>query len=222
VAPANRQHDTRMAIDDLLDEHEQSEKVRTWLKDNGAGLIGGVVLGLGLIAGWQWWQGQQLQGRVQAAERYQSTLDQIHAGKLGPAKASIAALSGSVYATLANLDLAKAQLDAGQPDAAIASLRQVKPDDAALSTIVNQRLARLLIDAGKAGEAVQLLPATSADPVSLQILGDAQAALGHKDAARAAYARALGLLDADAPQRRLVELKLSEVGGVPAQPEAKT
>ena len=48
-----------MAIDDLLDEHEQSEKVRTWLKDNAVGLIGGIALGLALIGGWQWWQKQQ-------------------------------------------------------------------------------------------------------------------------------------------------------------------
>ena len=54
-----------MAIDDLLDEHEQSERVRGWLRQNGAGLIGGVASGLGLIGGWQWWQQHQAaqQGR---------------------------------------------------------------------------------------------------------------------------------------------------------------
>ena len=52
-----------MAIDDLLDEHEQSERVRSWLRSNAAGLIGGVGLGLAGIAGWHWWQGQQ-QGAV--------------------------------------------------------------------------------------------------------------------------------------------------------------
>ena len=31
----------RMAIDDLLDEHEQSERVRTWLRKNGLSIIGG-------------------------------------------------------------------------------------------------------------------------------------------------------------------------------------
>lgn len=44
-----------MAIDDLLDEHEQGERVRTWLRDNAAGLIGGLALGLLLIWGWRWW-----------------------------------------------------------------------------------------------------------------------------------------------------------------------
>ena len=222
MAPANRQHDTRMAIDDLLDEHEQSEKVRTWLKDNGAGLVGGVVLGLALIAGWQWWQGHQQQGRMQAAERYQAVVDQIKGGKLDAAQASITGLSGSLYATMADLELAKALVDAGKRDAAIASLRKANPSDPVLATIVHQRLARLLIDAGKAGDAVRLLPASSTDADTLQILGDAQLALGHEDNARSAYARAIQQLAADATQRRLIELKLSEVGGIPAQPEAKT
>ncbi len=56
----------------------------------------------------------------------------------------------------------------------------------------------------------------------LQTRGDAQFALGHRDDARAAYAQALIHMDVGAPQRRLVELKLSEVGGSTAKPEAKT
>ena len=36
-----------MAIDDLLDEHEQSERVRAWLRNNAAGLIGGVKVTVG-------------------------------------------------------------------------------------------------------------------------------------------------------------------------------
>ena len=48
-----------MAIDELLDEHEQGERVRAWLRENALGIIGGIALGLGLIYGWQWWQRQQ-------------------------------------------------------------------------------------------------------------------------------------------------------------------
>ena len=79
-----------MAIDDLLDEHEQSEKVRTWLQENAVGLIGGVVLGLALIAGWQWWQKQQQSERIQTGERYQSVIDDIQADKLKPAQSQLA------------------------------------------------------------------------------------------------------------------------------------
>jgi len=210
-----------MAIDDLLDEHEQSEKVRTWLKDNAVGLIGGVALGLALIGGWQWWQKQQEHARVQTAERYQSVVDDIRADKLKQAQSKIAAIDEGAYATLAALRLSQAQIAAGQRDAAIATLRGAHPADAALAAIVTQRLARLLIDAGKAGDALQLLPKDSTDPEILQVQGDASYALGHRDEARTAYQQALRHLDVAAPQRRLVELKLTQVGGTPPKPEAK-
>jgi len=71
-----------MAIDDLLDEHEQSEKVRTWLRDNALGLVGGIALGLALIGGWQWWQKQQQQARLQTADRYKAAVDDIGANRL--------------------------------------------------------------------------------------------------------------------------------------------
>src|SRR5690348_10822760 len=210
-----------MAIDDLLDEHEQSEKVRTWLQENALGLIGGVVLGLALIGGWQWWQKQRHGAQIQAGERYQSAVDDIQAGKLQPAKSAVAALPAGAYATLGALSLAKAQMAAGHRDDAITTSRASRPTDAALAAITAQRLALLLIDAGKAEEALKQLPAGDSDPQTLELRGDAHYALGHLDQARAAYAQALATMDAAAPARRLVELKLSEVGGTPPKPEAK-
>jgi predicted negative regulator of RcsB-dependent stress response len=210
-----------MAIDDLLDEHEQGEKVRTWLRENGAGLIGGVALGLALIGGWQWWQKQQGGRQVAAGEHYRAALEAIEAKDLKQAAPKVAALHG-VYATLAALDLAKAQLDAGQRDAAIATLHNVKAGDPALAAVVQQRLARLLIDAGKADQALTLLPSTTTDANTLEIRGDAQSALGHRDLARNDYSHALTQLEIGSPQRRLLEMKLSDVGGAPAKPEAKS
>src|SRR3982751_1063844 len=112
-----------MAIDDLLDEHEQSEKVRNWLQENALGLIGGIVLGLALIAGWQWWQRHQEDARVAAGDRYQGALDHIKANQLSQARAKLAGLDTDAYATLGALQLSKAQLAAGQRDQAIATLR---------------------------------------------------------------------------------------------------
>jgi len=222
MAPGNRQHDPPMAIDDLLDEHEQSEKVRTWLQENALGLIGGVVLGLALIGGWQWWQKQRHDAEIQTGERYQAAADNIQAGKLQLAKSQVAALPAGAYATLGALSLAKAQMTAGHRDDAIATLRASHPADPALAAITAQRLALLLIDAGKAGEALKQLPPEDTDAQTLELRGDAHYALGHMDQARDAYAQALAKMDATAPARRLVELKLSEVGGTPPKPEAKS
>lgn len=212
-----------MAMDDLLNEHEQSERVRSWVQKNAAGLIGGVVLGLGLIGGWQWWQKQQMTDRVSASERYDKAIKAIAANPADAAKASsqIAALGKGPYAALAGLQLAKAQVDANQRDAAIATLRNIKNADAGLAEVVNQRLARLLIDANKPAEALKLLG--NADSAGmLEVRGDALSALGQRDAARDTYNEALTKVDVGSPQRRLLELKLTDVGGVPAKPGDKT
>lgn len=207
-----------MAIDDLLDEHEQSERVRNWLQRNSLGLIGGIALGLGLIGGWQWWQKRTENQNLQAGATFQSVTKSLDAKNLKQAQTEAAKLQGSSYAVLAALALAKAQLQADQRDAAIVTLRAVKTDDPGLSAVVAQRLARLLIDAGKGEEALKLI-GNASDAASLEARGDAQFALGRRDQAREAYASALTKLDVAAPNRTVVELKLSEAGGTPTRPE---
>lgn len=205
-----------MAIDDLLDEHEQSERARTWLRNNAFGLVGGVALGLAAIFGWQWWQGQQLRGQYEASDTYAEVQDQMRAGKLKEAQAAAKALAGTPYEVTAALAIAKAQLDSGKRDDAIATLRAVKDADALLAPVVSQRLARLLIDAGKAGEALPMV-GDSDEPAVQEIRGDALFALGRLDEARKAYEKALVNLQVGTPQRLVVELKLTQAGGTPPQ-----
>ncbi len=204
-----------MAIDELLDEHEQSERVRTWLRSNGAGIIGGILLGLAAIGGWQWWQKQQHQQRAQAGERYQAALKTLEGSDPAKAKAQLSALKDTGYGTLAALALAKSQVDGGQRDAAIATLRGARADAGNLEAVVTQRLARLLIDAGKPQEALTLL-AGATGTGSLEIRGDAELAAGKPGAARESYRKALANAPEGSPQRRLLELKLSDVGGATA------
>ena len=203
-----------MALDEVLDEHEQGERVRAWLRDNGAALIAGVVLGLGAIFGWKWWQQQQHADRVAAGAAYQAAIEQVQAIDPGQAAPLVAGLDAAPYETLGALQLAHAQVGAGDVEAAIATLRGAAVDDPALHRVVQLRLARLLIDAGKADEALTLL-AGADQPSSLELRGDAAAALGRGDEARASYEQSLAVLEAGAPQRRLVELKLVAVGGTP-------
>ena len=211
-----------MAIDDLLDEHEQSERARTWVRNNAFGLLGGVALGLAGIFGWQWWQGQQVRGQYEASDRFAAVQEQVRTGKLKEAQEGAKALAGGPYAVTAALAIAKAQLDGGKRDDAIATLRAVKDADALLAPVVNQRLARLLIDAGKASEALSLV-GDADEPVAQEIRGDALFALGRVDEARKAYEKALVNLQVGTPQRVVVELKLTQAGGVPPQtPDSAT
>lgn len=209
-----------MAIDDLLDEHEQGERVRAWLRENALGIFGGIALGLGLIYGWQWWQQQRAGDRVEAANGYQAAIEQLQAGKVAEARARIAALPEGVYDTLGALALAKAQIESGKRDDAIATLRAAEPKDPALAGVVRDRLAMLLIDAGKGKDALALLEQADADAATLHLRGDAYTALGQKAQAREAYSKAMVLMEVGDPARRLVELKLDEVGGAPAEKES--
>lgn len=210
-----------MALDDPLDEHEQSEQVLEWLRRNGAGLVGGIVLGLAAIGGWKWWDHHQAAQQAMAASQYQAAVDAIAADD-AQAQAKMKALDvGGPYYPLASLELAKSQVVAGQRDAAIATLRAAQPADPALAQIVNQRLARLLIDAKQADAALKLMDAATT-PAALEVRGDAQFALGQRDRARETYQQALAKLDVASPNRRVLELKLTEVGGTLANPEAKS
>jgi len=211
-----------MAIDDLLDEHEQSERVRTWLRQNGAGILGGVVLALALIGGWQWWQKQQLGKLAEANSRYEAVSRSLQSKDLDEAAKEVAALEGGkagIYADLAALELAKAQVEAGKYDDAIRTLLGLKVEGE-FKTLIDQRIARLLVETGKPEEALSLL-GDAEDSAGLEIRGDALVAQDKREQARDLYKQSLGKLDVAAPQRRLLEIKLMDVGGSVADPAAE-
>lgn len=211
-----------MAIDDLLDEHEQSERVRTWLRKNGAGIIGGVLLGIGAIAGWQWWQKEQLGKLAEANVRYEAVSRSLQSKKLEEAAKEVAALEGGksgIYGDLASLELAKAQVEAGKNDDAIKTLRALKAEGE-FKILIDQRIARLLIETGKAADALTLL-GNASDSASLEIRGDALVAQDKREQARDLYSQSLAKLDVAAPQRRLLETKLMDAGGTVADPAAE-
>lgn len=203
-----------MALDELLDEHEQGERVRTWLKQNSLGLLGGLALGLALIWGGRWWIQEAHEKRVALGESYSSVVESLKAGDRDKARQLAGTLAGTAYAPLVALDLAKAQVEAGEQAEAIATLRAADSAEPALAAVIQHRLARLLIDADKADEALALL-ADADDPAALETRGDARHAKGEVDQAREDYEQALRKLDPAAPQRRLLELKLTQTGGSP-------
>jgi predicted negative regulator of RcsB-dependent stress response len=205
-----------MAIDEILDEHEQSRRVQEWLRRNAGGLVGGIVLGLAAVAGWKWWQQREAQAHMRQADTFQSAVDAIDRDGVKSA-GRVQALPNSVYRSLAALRLAKAQAEAKDDASAISTLRSSMPTDPALKSIFERRIALLQIDSGKAADALKSL--TAEDAATLDLRGDAQFALGQVDAARESYRKALAKAEVGSPQRRLLELKYTQVGGVPAQPQ---
>ena len=213
------------------EEYEHGEHVRAWLRSNGTSVIGGIAVGLALIAGWQWWQRKQDLHAQDAAAAYQALDDTINAGG---DETRIAALASSLrgdyskttYGTLTALRLAGHQVERGDPKAALATLNAVasKSGDPGLDQLVQVRAARLLLALHRPKDALARV-ASVTDPayaaVAAEIRGDAEVAQGNLDAARTAYTAALTQLDAGAPTRAIIEMKLADIGGEAPKPETK-
>ena len=210
-----------MAVDDLLDEHEQGERVREWIRQNALGVFAGIAVALALVYGYGKWQDHLQAERVARGEAYAAFTESVAAGDLEQARQLVESggLGEGAYASLVALDLAAAQVQAGDQDAAIATLSGVGDAGPALAPVVARRLAVLLIDAGRSDDALAAL-GNADDAASREVRGDAELAAGRTEQAREAYSAALAALDeAAVAQRSVLNMKLIDAGGMPAQSE---
>jgi predicted negative regulator of RcsB-dependent stress response len=203
-------------VEDLSDI-EREEQLRRWWSENWAWIIGGIALGLALLAGWQYWQRYRVQNADRDEAAYVSVLQALSRDQREEAANQAKALRerkpGSPYADQAELALARSALERRDLDGAAALLRGVadRSKDAELRQVARMRLARVLLEQGKHDEALALLdPAAGGSfaPLLHELRGNALAAKGDVAAARKEYEAALagpaveGSLD-----REFVELK---------------
>lgn len=210
---------------DQLDEYEQGERVRRWLRDNGSSLLGGIALGLACIGGWQWWQGSQGKHRMEAATQYQTLGEAIEAKDPAKAQAMVASITRDYADTgfnaLAILRQVEFLQSSGKADDAVklidGELPKVK--DVAMAELLRLQSVRILLSSGKpdeAGKRLDGLKAPSRFPATYnELLGDTAMAKGQRDAARKAYEAALTTLDQAAGSRSIIEMKLIDAGGKP-------
>ena len=216
-------------VEDYLTDRDQEEALRNWWRENWRWILAGIVIGLGGLGGWSYFQkyrGAQADHAAQVYADFHKALDSnddTQAGKLLDSLAGDHA--SSAYTQQGRLLLAKRHADAGRFDEAIKQLQQVADTskDEELAAIARLRLARLLIQTGKHDEALKLLDVEKAGAFAAQvreIRGDALVAKGDAQGARAEYAAALSGDSKGEIDRETVELKLRDVGGeVPAAPK---
>lgn len=216
--------------DDIIDSHEQSERARQWLQQNGSSIIMGILIGLAVLLGWQRWQQSGVSHRAEAfvkVEDLQAAIDKDDKELAGKLVEDLRKNYGDTpHAALAALKLAEMQLKANQLPEAESSLRFVidDSDSDSLKSIAALRLARVLLGRGEAQKAIDTLKTIAADAYVAereQVRGDAYLALGKADEARKAYEAALAVMDVASPQRASLEAKRDDLAaGTAATPVA--
>jgi predicted negative regulator of RcsB-dependent stress response len=207
-----------MAVE-LYDEHEQSERVRNWLRENGTSIALGVVLALAGIFGWRQWQDYRAERAVLANEYYSAIVQQLEADDAQAAAEQLDAMREGVgdnaYTALAGMRVAAALASGGELDAAADIYRRHLEDaEASLQPLIRLRLAILEAGRDRADEALALLegdPPAGYEGLWLETRGDALFDLGRLDEAGVAYAAAVERLRSDGRRFRQAELKLDAV-----------
>lgn len=206
--------------DDIIDAHEQSERARQWLQQNGSSIVVGVLLGLAVLMGWQRWQQSGVSHRAEALAKFEQLEeaagkdDQELVGKLVDDLRRN--YSDTAHAGLAALEQAEMLLKIGKMDEAASALKFAADNSkqATVQAIAATRLARVQIARGEPQKALDTLKSVKLEGYAAEvdaIRGDAYAALGKTDDAVKAYDAALAATDVAAPQRRTIEVKRDDL-----------
>jgi len=212
-------------VEDLTD-NEREEQLRRWWSDNWAWIIGGIGLGLAILAGWQYWQRYQQQSAERDEAGYMAVIESLNRDQREEAAKQAAELRDrrpdSAYADQAELALARAAVMQRDFDEAARLLRGVadRSRDAELRLVARTRLARVLIEQGKHDEALALLDAERAGAFAglvHELRGDALARQGDATGARAEYDAALAAAGPESGlDTQFIELKRDALAGTAA------
>ena len=218
-------------VDVMKSDEEQAEVVKKWLRENGGSLLTGLLLGLALLFGGKaWFQYQHRQAEA-ASNQYVQLALAVQRNDEQQAVAFHEALlkehSGSVYAVLAALQMARLQLALNKPDAAQAQLAWAleHAQEDPHRHLARLRLARVQIALQKPDEALDLLGKVKEEgpwrSLYEEVRGDAALASARYGAAREHYREALAALPAESPARTLLEAKRDDTLRVSASEAPK-
>ncbi|MBY6186168.1 tetratricopeptide repeat protein [Marinobacter hydrocarbonoclasticus] len=179
-------------------EEQQVEAIKKFWKEYGVSIVGGAVLGLGGLFGWNTYQDHQQSQREAASAAYTQVIEQAAQSQdaLDAAVANFQAEHGnSGYGPLSQLLLARAAVEAGDLAKAETLLTDVLPAlDAETAPLATLRLARVQLAQDKLDAAQATLSNVTNDAFAAQreeLKGDILVKKGELDAARAAYQSAL-------------------------------
>lgn len=211
---------------EAYDTDQQLDQLKRWWNRYGNALIGGILLGVVLLAGFNYWTRHRAQQSIAASGLYEAMLESLAQKNTEAAKQEgqklVSGYRSTPYAGDAALILARISFDSGDVDGARKNLQWAMDNatDGAVRLAARLRLARLLIQAGQLEAALNL--ADVKNPQGFvsdfdELRGDILAAQGQKAAAAQAYRAALESIGAGSPYARVLQMKLDDLGAEAGQ-----
>lgn len=183
-------------------EEEQLDALKRWWKENGQSAIVGLIVGIAIILGWNYWQEHKNEQATQASALYDQLLKAV-AGDQNDSAEKLAErlqqqFSSTEYAAYSGLLQAKIKVQKGDLATAKTILEKLAANsDQEISNIAKIRLVRLMMANGEYEKALQLI--NDVDPSKIsnfsgnydELVGDLYVALDRLDQARTSYQKAM-------------------------------
>ncbi len=181
-------------------DEEQIEALKKWWFENGKSIIVGIVLGVGGLIGWTYYQSYTHNRAVASSEVYYQLESSIQSKAPAEMESALATLNekyaATPYLALGKLAAAKMYVEAGELDKAEQSLRWVmgnakEKDSVALAKL---RLTEVLNAQGNYDQALTMLDSGIPDAYTSlleEYRGDAYVGKNQLQEARSAYDRAI-------------------------------
>jgi predicted negative regulator of RcsB-dependent stress response len=192
-----------MAINEYETEDQQVEALKKWWKENGTSIIVGLFVGVSALFGWRYYIEQNNVHAVYASDLYMQVMQSVATQTTDDKTIDIHnqlinEYSGTPYAALVSLALAKMEYEKDNVESAAAQLELAKKhaNDDVIKQIANLRLVSVYLEQKKYDEAMLLLNMkhdAAYDAQYEELKGDLFNARGDITQARLAYDKAISL-----------------------------
>jgi predicted negative regulator of RcsB-dependent stress response len=185
---------------ELKTDEEKGEEIIAWWRENWLSVVSGVVLAVGILFGYQYWQSYQEKQSMTASSLYSDMLEKMNSNALDGIFSQAAELktdySGTAYSALGALIAAKAHAANNDNEKALVELNWAveNADQKIVADLAKMQAARLQVAMAKYDQAESLLSQTF--PVAWQsgideLKGDIQLAKNNVDEAKGLYESAI-------------------------------
>ena len=177
---------------DYLTDEEQLDRLKNWWQENGTSMVVAVVIAVGGIGGWRWYDSAQVSEMQSASEAYEAFLAATGEARTELADRLDAEYGDTSYATFAQLYRAKDAVESGDLEGATGILGAIADGGAhaLIKDIARIRLARLLQEQDDAQAALAVLADVTSQGFRSQVLelkGDIHVLRGERALAHEAY-----------------------------------